>query len=239
VVAPVDAADPVAVVDAAVPKPKPLDDELDDPLRGPGKREQTWSGPIPPKPAVAPMAPGIHPILVRVGPLTWSDGDPTAYFVLACAKVEKNKPAIFLDGAKCLPLMQNVQLELVLEKSRVPVRVIGRGTGHPCMEGSARPTVKIAGLPKDKDGQLERGIIVSKGMAQYEGPVDAEAMKAIRKTTGWRMTKRPNTYGPYPSTQFDLDGDGTFEVLMSMEGMELELFRSDGTEVASLGCYMG
>jgi hypothetical protein len=236
--APVDAAAVVAAIDAA-PAPR-VEPGFDDPLdfEGRGKREMVWQGPVPPKPAVAPIAPGIHPVLVRNSA---PQDDETAFFILGCAKVDKGKPTKFLDGRACAPLLQNVQLEMVLENSRVPVRVVGRGMAFDCpwASESKRPFVRLAGIPKTAEGEFAYGEIVSKGMARYTGPVDADVLAAIRKVEPLTRTKRPNGYGPHPSDQYDLDGDGTFEVIMSMEGMALSLFASDGTLIGRLGCYVG
>lgn len=228
---PVVASVPLAMIDAPVPI-APADAtvaeiDVDEPPPTP------WTGPVPPKPEIVQMAPGIHPVLVRTDALK----DRAAFFLLGCSKLEPGKPTKFLDGKACAPLLGNVQLELVLEKTRVPVRVTGRGTSATCpwVNDAKAPIVMVAGLPK----QEVYGDIVSKDTTRYEGPVDPDVLKAIRKVTPLTPTKRPNAYGPHPSNQIDLDGDGKYEVIMSMEGSQLYLFTSDGTLVSSVGCYLG
>jgi hypothetical protein len=186
---------------------------------------------------VATPAVTIRPILVLIG--SGLDENDMAR-ILACAKVEQGTPATFLTGTACAPLLDGVDVEIVLESGRVPVKLGAKTTAMDCAAGENPeevPVVKIVGLPKT---EARSSYIVGKGMAEGVSPVAPAVLDLIYNTRPRYELKVQGHFGPSPVGQFDLDGDGVFEVIMSAdEQQDHELFKSDGTSIAKVGCYLG
>jgi hypothetical protein len=191
------------------------------------------AGGVKPVPSnVAGGAAEIRPIFT----LRTRDEEPVAV-LLACAKVEKGKQATFLDGDACAPLLGNPELELVSEATRVPIKLGAKVITPDCpYEGDKQvPSRKVVGLPEDPLGMF----IVGKGTAEGTGEVATAVMELIRKVRPLMELKRQNDFGPNVVGQFDLDGDGAFEIILSSGQTDFVLFTAGGALIASIGCYMG
>lgn len=182
----------------------------------------------------APRPPGVYPVLV----IHRQDEAPHAY-VLGCARVSKGGRGVLLGPKACAALLKKkTKLEILGGTSRTTVTIRGAGIGDTCPETNARePYVTLAGRPEEHESPA---FVVAPGELEVEASTATIATLTRMYPPG--PGKKVMQPGTVPSLNvvaaFDLDGDGTEEVIVESLG-RYQLFRASGELIGTVGCEYG